>query len=60
MQKSIVTNKKLKVGHILSKNDLEIKLPGGGLPPYKIDFFIGKKLKKNIGLEEFVFEEDVD
>jgi len=60
MQKSIVTNKKLKVGHILSKNDLEIKSPGGGLPPYKIDFFIGKKLKKNIGLEEFVFEEDVD
>ena len=46
MQKSIVARKNLKKGDKISLKDLDIKSPGGGLPPYKIEDVVGKKLKK--------------
>ena len=42
MQKSIVATKKLKKGIIIQRQDLDIKSPGGGLPPYEINNLIGK------------------
>ena len=59
MQKSIVAAKNLKNGSILSKEDLVIKSPGGGLPPYKINEIIGKKLNREIKFEEIILEKDV-
>lgn len=59
MQKSIVAAKNLKNGSILSKEDLVIKSPGGGLPPYKTNEIIGKKLKREIKFEEIILEKDV-
>ena len=47
MQKSIVATRKLKTGKIIQRQDLDIKSPGGGLPPYEINNLIGKKLNKN-------------
>ena len=40
MAKSIVTNKSLKKGHKLTSDDLIIKSPGGGLPPFKMESLI--------------------
>ena len=59
MQKSIVAIKNLKKGSVISREDLDIKSPGGGLPPYKINEIIGKKLKREIKFEEIILEKDV-
>lgn len=54
MCKVLYTNKKLPKGHILSKNDIDIKSPGDGLPPYKIESIIGKKLKGPLQQESVI------
>ena len=59
MAKSIVTNKPLKKGHKLNFEDLNIKSPGGGLPPYKLESLVGKILERNLEEEEVVRLEDL-
>ena len=44
-RKSILLNKDLVAGTILTKEDLEIKRPGNGISPMKINEVIGKELK---------------
>ena len=56
MQKSIVATKKLKKGIIIQRQDLDIKSPGGGLPPYEINNLIGKKLNREINIEEKILK----
>ncbi len=46
-EKSLVISKDLKKGHIISKNDLNAKKPGNGIPINEYKKIIGKKLKKN-------------
>lgn len=60
MQKSIVASKRIKSGKILEITDLEIKSPGGGLPPYEIKNLIGKKVNRDIDEEEIILKKDVD
>ncbi len=60
MQKSIVARKNLKKGDKISLKDLDIKSPGGGLPPYKIEDVVGKKLKKSLKLDELVLRKDLE
>ena len=54
MGKVLYTNKDLSRGHVLSQNDIVIKSPGRGLPPYKIESIIGKKLKKPLPQETVI------
>ena len=58
MQKSIVATK-IKKGIIIQRQDLDIKSPGGGLPPYEINNLIGKKLNREINIEEKILKKDV-
>lgn len=44
MRRSIVSKRNLKAGTILSEDDLDLKRPGTGLSPDKIEWLIGKKL----------------
>jgi N-acetylneuraminate synthase/sialic acid synthase len=32
-------------GHVLTEDDLAIKSPGDGLPPYEIDKLVGKTVR---------------
>ena len=59
MAKSVVTNKPLKKGHKLTVDDLVIKSPGGGLPPYKLESLVGKILKRSFEEEEILVLEDL-
>ena len=59
MAKSIVTNKSLIKGHKLTLEDLTIKSPGGGLPPFKMESLIGKILKRSFEAEEILLAEDL-
>lgn len=48
MQKSIVVNKDIKLGHILKKEDIAFKSPGGGIHPYMYKEILGKKINRNL------------
>ena len=54
VRKSIVANKNIFKGEILSFSNLAIKRPGTGISPMKIDFFLGKKARKNFKKDELI------
>lgn len=54
MQKSIVTNKFLKKGSIISIKDIDYKSPGGGIEPYRYREILGRKLKINLEEEDVI------
>ncbi|MFW5669574.1 MAG: N-acetylneuraminate synthase family protein, partial [Acetivibrio ethanolgignens] len=46
MRRSIVTTKKLAAGHVLRLEDLNVKRPGTGIPPERIQDLVGMKINK--------------
>lgn len=42
MAKKLVAARDLPAGHVLTADDIAIKTPNDGIPPYKIDFVIGQ------------------
>lgn len=52
VRKSLVINKIVKRGHIISKNDLVIKRPGSGIEPRYYDEIIGKIIKIDLNEDE--------
>tara|TARA_Y100000389_G_scaffold39737_1_gene34194 strand:- start:466 stop:1518 length:1053 start_codon:yes stop_codon:yes gene_type:complete len=46
--RSLVFNKNLNLGHVIKKDDIIYKKPGGGLSYENLKFFLGKKLTKNV------------
>jgi N-acetylneuraminate synthase/sialic acid synthase len=45
MGKKIVAKSTLPAGHVLRREDLALKSPGDGLPPYELDNVIGRTLR---------------
>jgi sialic acid synthase len=45
MGKKIVAGTTLPAGHVLRREDLALKSPGDGLPPYELDNVIGRTLR---------------
>jgi len=61
LSKSIVAARDLKKGAVLSYADLELRSPGMGTHPLKLDLFIGKKLiKRNIKKHDYLLDSDID
>jgi N-acetylneuraminate synthase/sialic acid synthase len=42
MGKSLVVARDLPAGHVLTADDIVMKSPGGGIPPYEVDTVIGR------------------
>ncbi len=57
MGKKLVAARDLKAGRVLSREDIAIKSPGDGIPPYELENIIGRTLTKDL-LEDgnFAFE----
>ncbi len=57
MGKKLVASHDLKAGHTLTAEDIAVKSPSDGIPPYELDNVIGKVLTKDL-LEDdnFAFE----
>jgi sialic acid synthase len=53
MGKSLVAARDLRKGHVITADDVQMKSPGGGLPPYEIERIIGLKLNKSMHADEF-------
>lgn len=60
MGKSIFYTKNLQAGDILEFDSIDYRSPGNGVPPYKIDELIGKKLSKNVSAGEKLNEIDFE
>lgn len=45
MSKKLVAARDLPAGHVLTPEDIAIKSPGDGLPPYELENVLGKALK---------------
>ena len=58
-RKSLIYKKNLKTNQILSNNDITSIRPGNKILGNKINFFIGKKLKKNVKKQEHLKFTDV-
>jgi len=51
MGKTLVAARDLPVGHTLTPNDVAMKSPGGGLPPYELDRLVGRTLRHPVAEE---------
>jgi N-acetylneuraminate synthase/sialic acid synthase len=45
MSKKIVAARDLPAGHVLTEDDLALKSPGDGLPPYELERVVGRILR---------------
>lgn len=59
MRRSVVAEKNLTAGTVLSKEDLNVKRPGDGFPPEKIETLIGRTLKNDIKADTMLQESDL-
>lgn len=60
MGKSIYSKKALPAGKVINTDDICIKSPGGGLPPYYLDKMLGKKIKAGIDKEMLISLDDLE
>jgi len=58
--KSLVINRSLKEGQMITSEMIEIKSPGKGLPPYRKNELIGKAAKKDFAAGDFFYASDID
>lgn len=54
MGKKLVATRNLPVGHRLALEDITMKSPGDGLPPYELDNVIGKVLTQPLDADEAI------
>jgi len=52
MAKKLVAAHEIPAGHVLTRDDIAIKSPNDGLPPYELDKVLGKKLLRPLGEDE--------
>ena len=61
MGKKLVAARDLPAGHVLSGGDILAKSPAdGGLPPYRLDELVGKRLLRPLALEQDITLLDVE
>jgi sialic acid synthase len=51
MAKKIVAARDLPAGHMLGEEDLALKSPGDGLPPYEVDRLVGRTLRQPVSMD---------
>lgn len=52
MGKSLVAARGLPSGHVLTRRDIAMKSPGGGMPPYELENIIGLTLNRPMSEDE--------
>lgn len=57
--RSLVANRALPAGHVLTATDLIAKKPAGGIPPAQLDRLIGRRLQRALQPDESFVDEDL-
>ena len=60
LERSIASNKDLKVGHIITENDIHMLSPGDGFKWSERSLLIGKKLKTFVPKNEIIYPKYLD
>lgn len=60
MGKKLVAARDLPANHMLSLNDVAIKSPGDGTPPYELDGVLGRKTVRPLREDENIIFDDLD
>jgi sialic acid synthase len=60
MGKSLYAARELPAGAVLRREDITLKSPGGGVPPYRLGEFVGKRLRRAVGEEEALADDHLD
>lgn len=60
MAKKLVAARELPSGHILTPEDIAIKSPSDGLPPYEMENVLGKVLRRPLSEDENISFADLD
>jgi sialic acid synthase len=60
MGKKLVAGRDLPTNHVLRFEDIAIKSPGDGTPPYELDRFVGRVTRRALKEEENISFEDLD
>lgn len=58
--KSLIINCNLPIGETITQEMIEVKSPGNGLPPYRINELLGIKAKRDFKEGDFFFPSDVE
>ena len=59
MAKKLVAARDVPAGHILAREDIAIKSPNDGLPPYEIENVIGRMIQRPLAEDENICLEDL-
>jgi N-acetylneuraminate synthase/sialic acid synthase len=54
MGKTLVAGRDLAVGQVLTRDDIAMKSPGGGLPPSELERLIGRRLVRALSSDEAI------
>ncbi len=54
MGKSLVVARDVPAGHVLTRNDIVMKSPAGGIPPYELDSVVGRMTLKPLYEDDFL------
>jgi N-acetylneuraminate synthase/sialic acid synthase len=54
MGKSLVVAHELPAGHVLTAEDIVMKSPGGGIPPYELAQVLGRVTLKALHTDDFL------
>jgi N-acetylneuraminate synthase/sialic acid synthase len=60
MRKKLVASRDLPAGHLLTPEDVAIKSPGDGLPPYEWDKVIGRCTRVSVQADQNIRFEDLE
>lgn len=59
MAKKLVAARDLPAGYVLAREDIAIKSPNDGLPPYELDNIIGRRTRRSLKEDENLSFEDL-
>lgn len=60
MRRSIISVRDMKAGEILKKEDLDVKRPGTGIPPERLESLIGCRVLKDVEADTLIMEENIE
>ncbi len=59
MSKKLVASRDLPEGHLLTREDIAIKSPGDGMPPYELSNIVGKVIVRSLSEDENICWDDL-